>query len=94
MSGALCNLAAVVLLLRRLPRRDRLLQEEKSLNERLLKLEEAGGDDRAADEAKEELSTQLADVHARLAEMEAESGPARAASLLAGLCMAHYSPPR
>ncbi|CUA73680.1 ATP-binding cassette, sub-family F, member 3 [Rhizoctonia solani] len=65
--------------------RDRLLKEEKSLNERLLKLEEAGGDDRAADEAKEELSTQLADVHARLAEMEAESGPARAALLLAGL---------
>ncbi|CAE6441061.1 unnamed protein product [Rhizoctonia solani] len=65
--------------------RDRLIKEEKSLNERLLKLEEAGGDDRAADEAKEELSTQLADVHTRLAEMEAESGPARAASLLAGL---------
>ncbi|KAF8761417.1 ABC transporter [Rhizoctonia solani] len=65
--------------------RDRLLKEERSLNERLLKLEEAGGDDRVADEAKEELSTQLADVHTRLAEMEAESGPARAASLLAGL---------
>ena len=65
-------------------RRDRLMQEEKSLNERLLKLEEAGGDDRVAEEAKSELSTQLADVHARLAEMEAESGPARAALLLAG----------
>ncbi|ELU43297.1 ATP-dependent transporter [Rhizoctonia solani AG-1 IA] len=65
--------------------RDRLLKEERSLNERLLKLEEVGGDDRVADEAKEELSTQLADVHTRLAEMEAESGPARAASLLAGL---------
>lgn len=61
------------------------MQEEKTLNERLLKLEEAGGDDRVAEEAKAELSTQLADVHARLAEMEAESGPARAASLLAGL---------
>ncbi|QRV91315.1 ABC transporter [Ceratobasidium sp. AG-Ba] len=65
--------------------RDRLLKEEKSLNDRLLKLEEAGGDDRVAEEAKEELSAQLADVHTRLAEMEAESGPARAASLLAGL---------
>ncbi|KAG8747863.1 hypothetical protein FRC10_010482 [Ceratobasidium sp. 414] len=64
--------------------RDRLLKDEKILNERLLKLEEAGGDDRVADEAKEELSAQLADVHTRLAEMEAESGPARAASLLAG----------
>ncbi|KAG9104507.1 hypothetical protein FRC06_001888 [Ceratobasidium sp. 370] len=52
--------------------RDRLLKEEKALNERLLKLEEAGGDDRVADEAKEELSAQLADVHTRLAEMEAE----------------------
>ncbi|KAB5588654.1 Translational regulator GCN20-like ABC transporter protein [Ceratobasidium theobromae] len=65
--------------------RDRLLKEEKSLNEQLLKLEEAGGDDRTAEEAKGELSGQLADVHARLAEMEAESGPARAALLLAGL---------
>jgi ATP-binding cassette subfamily F protein 3 len=67
-----------------------LLREEKSLNERLLKLEEAGGDDRAADEAKEELSTQLADVHTRLAEMEAESGPARAALLLAGLSITSF----
>lgn len=57
------------------------------MNEQLLKLEEAGGDDRTAEEAKGELSGQLADVHARLAEMEAESGPARAALLLAGGCI-------
>lgn len=66
-----------------------MLREEKTLNERLLKLEEAGGDDRVAEEAKSELSTQLADVHARLAEMEAESGPARAALLLAGWYTLH-----
>jgi ATP-binding cassette subfamily F protein 3 len=72
------------------PRRDRLLREEKTLNERLLKLEEAGGDDRVAEEAKGELSAQLADVHTRLAEMEAESGPARAALLLAGWCIIFF----
>jgi hypothetical protein len=36
------------------------------------------------DEAKDEVSGRLAEVHASLAEMEAESGPARAAALLAG----------
>lgn len=62
--------------------RDHLLKQEKELNQKLSDLED--GDDRVAEEAKEELSTRLGEVHARLAEMEAESGPARAASLLAG----------
>jgi len=66
-------------------RRDRLLTEEKSLNSKLGVLEQAGGDDKASEEAKEELSTRLVEVHTRLAEMEAETGPARAASLLAGM---------
>jgi ATP-binding cassette subfamily F protein 3 len=35
-------------------------------------------------DAREEAEVRLADVHARLSDMEAESGPARAASLLAG----------
>jgi hypothetical protein len=63
--------------------RDHLLKQEKDLNQRLSELE--AGDDRTAEEAKEELSTRLGEVHARLAEMDAESGPARAALLLAGL---------
>jgi hypothetical protein len=62
--------------------RDHLLKQEKELNQRLSELE--AGDDRTAEEAKEELSTRLGEVHARLAEMDAESGPARAALLLAG----------
>jgi len=33
---------------------------------------------------RDEVSGRLAEVHASLAEMEAESGPARAAALLAG----------
>lgn len=52
------------------------------LNNKLGEIE--GGDDRAAEEAREELSTRLGEVHSRLAEMDAESGPARAAALLAG----------
>ncbi|KZT42849.1 hypothetical protein SISSUDRAFT_1041115 [Sistotremastrum suecicum HHB10207 ss-3] len=64
--------------------RDQLLQEEKTLNGRLAELEDQG-DDKRVEVAREELSSRLAEVHARLAEMEAESGPARAAALLAGL---------
>jgi ATP-binding cassette, subfamily F, member 3 len=63
--------------------RDHLLKEEASLNARLGQLEEEGDDKRFVD-AREEAETRLADVHARLGDMEAESGPARAASLLAG----------
>ncbi|CAG7847924.1 Uncharacterized ABC transporter ATP-binding protein C29A3.09c [Serendipita indica DSM 11827] len=63
--------------------RDHLLKEENELNSKLADLE--GGDDKATEDAREELSARLGEVHARLAEMDAESGPARAASLLAGL---------
>ncbi|KAJ7226100.1 P-loop containing nucleoside triphosphate hydrolase protein [Mycena pura] len=64
--------------------RDHLLKEEASLNAKLTELE-AEGDDKRTEDAREEASTRLADVHARLSDMEAESGPARAAALLAGL---------
>ncbi|KAJ6501428.1 P-loop containing nucleoside triphosphate hydrolase protein [Mycena vitilis] len=64
--------------------RDHLMKEEASLNASLTSLE-AEGDDKRFVDAREEASSRLADVHARLSEMDAESGPARAASLLAGL---------
>ncbi|KAL0945574.1 hypothetical protein HGRIS_014734 [Hohenbuehelia grisea] len=64
--------------------RDHLLKEEALLNAKLAELE-AEGDDKRFEDAREEAATRLADVHARLSEMDAESGPARAAALLAGL---------
>lgn len=64
--------------------RDHLLQEETTLNTKLAELE-AEGDDKRFVDAREEASSRLAEVHARLADMEAESGPARAAALLAGV---------
>ncbi|KAI0757607.1 P-loop containing nucleoside triphosphate hydrolase protein [Daedaleopsis nitida] len=64
--------------------RDTLLREESSLNARLAELDNEG-DDKRFEDAREEAQTRLAEVHARLADMEAESGPARAAALLAGL---------
>jgi ATP-binding cassette subfamily F protein 3 len=63
--------------------RDHLLREEATLNARLAGLE-AEGDDKRFEDAREEAQDRLTEVHARLAEMEAESGPARAAALLAG----------
>lgn len=70
--------------------RDHLLQEEVALNAKLAELE-AEGDDKRFVDAREEASLRLAEVHTRLADMEAESGPARAAGLLAGTnsVMAH-----
>ena len=62
--------------------RDHLLKQEVELNSKLAALEE--GDDRATDDAREELSGRLGEVHSRLADMDAASGPARAALLLAG----------
>ena len=59
------------------------MKEEATLNARLQELE-AENDEKRFDDAREEAQTRLAEVHARLAEMEAESGPARAAALLAG----------
>ena len=66
--------------------RDHLLAEEARLNARLAELDATppGELDIRIDEAKDEVSGRLAEVHASLAEMEAESGPARAAALLAG----------
>ncbi|KAK0198121.1 P-loop containing nucleoside triphosphate hydrolase protein [Armillaria mellea] len=64
--------------------RDHLLKEEAALNAKLTELE-AEGDDKRFEDAREETSSRLADVHTRLSDMDAESGPARAASLLAGL---------
>ncbi|KAF5377158.1 hypothetical protein D9615_006417 [Tricholomella constricta] len=64
--------------------RDHLLKEEASLNTKLAELE-AEGDDKRFEDAREELSMRLAETHARLSDMDAASGPARAAALLAGL---------
>ncbi|KAH7884006.1 P-loop containing nucleoside triphosphate hydrolase protein [Phlebopus sp. FC_14] len=64
--------------------RDHLLKEEASLNARLAELE-GEGDDKRFEDAREEASSRLAEVHARLSDMDAESGPSRAATLLAGL---------
>ncbi|ESK98131.1 protein gcn20 [Moniliophthora roreri MCA 2997] len=64
--------------------RDHLLKEEAMLNAKLAELEKEG-DDKRFEDAREEAASRLADVHARLADMDAESGPARAAALLAGL---------
>jgi ATP-binding cassette subfamily F protein 3 len=59
--------------------RDRLLAEEARLNARLAKLDATppGEVDARLEEARDEVSVRLAD-------MDAESGPARAAALLAG----------
>lgn len=54
------------------------------LDAKLTELESAGDDKRFEDE-REELSSRLAEVHTRLSDMDAESGPARAAALLAGV---------
>ncbi len=59
------------------------MKEEVALNAKLTELE-AEGDEKRFEDAREETSSRLADVHARLSDMDAESGPARAASLLAG----------
>lgn len=63
-----------------------MLKEETQLNAKLTELE-AQGDEKRFEDLREEISSRLADVHARLSDMDAESGPARAAALLAGLCI-------
>lgn len=63
--------------------RDHLLHEERRLNARLAELEKEG-DDRRFEDARQEAEARLAEVHERLADMQAETGPARAAALLAG----------
>ena len=63
--------------------RDYLLKEEAALNARLAELD-AENDEKRFEDAREEASSRLADVHARLSDIDAESGPARTAALLAG----------
>lgn len=63
--------------------RDHLLKEESMLNVKLAELEKEG-DDKRFEDAREEAAMRLAEVHARLSDMDAESGPSRAATLLAG----------
>ncbi|KAN0123254.1 ABC transporter [Russula decolorans] len=67
--------------------RDHLLAEEARLNARLSELDATppGESDARLEEMRDEVSGRLAEVHASLADMDAESGPARAAALLAGL---------
>lgn len=64
--------------------RDHLLREERELNAKLTELEDEGTEKRVED-AKEEAAARLVDIHAKLADMESETAPARAAALLAGL---------
>lgn len=64
--------------------RDRLLAEEKQLNVQLAQYESTESPSKTDEEAKEEAQTRLAEVHANLADIEAESGPARASQLLSG----------
>ncbi|KAG5654331.1 hypothetical protein H0H81_004285 [Sphagnurus paluster] len=63
--------------------RDHLLKEEAILNTKLAELE-SENDEKRFEDAREELSMRLAETHARLSDMDAASGPARAAALLAG----------
>ena len=63
--------------------RDTLLKEEFALTTRLNELEKQGDEKKIEDE-RGDLAAQLVEVHAHLVEMEAETAPARAASLLAG----------
>lgn len=69
--------------------RDRLLAEEKQLNAQLAQYESLTSPEKSDEIAKEEAETRLAEVHASLADIEAESGPARASQLLSG----EYSEP-
>jgi hypothetical protein len=66
--------------------RDHLLAEEARLNARLSELDATprGESDARLEEMRDEVSGRLAEVHASLADMDAESGPSRAAALLAG----------
>lgn len=64
--------------------RDHLMKEQTMLDSKLAELD-TEGDDKRFEDAREELSSRLSEVHTRLSEMDAASGPARAAALLAGL---------
>lgn len=66
------------------------MKEEAALNAKLAALE-AENDEKRFEDAREEASARLTEVHASLAEMDAASGPARAAALLAGLSFNNLS---
>ena len=70
--------------------RDHLMKEQMILDTKLTALD-TEGDEKRFEDAREDLSSRLAEVHSRLAEMDAASGPARAASLLAGMHITTYS---
>lgn len=57
--------------------RDRLMAEEKELNVQLSALETEGDGSRLSEEAKEAASVRLAEVHQKLADIDAETGPVR-----------------
>jgi len=59
------------------------MKEQALLDAKLAELE-VEGDDKRFEDAREDLSSRLAEVHVRLSDMDAASGPARAAALLAG----------
>lgn len=59
------------------------MKEQTLLDAKLAELE-VEGDDKRFEDAREDLSSRLAEVHVRLSDMDAASGPARAAALLAG----------
>lgn len=59
------------------------MKEQTMLDSKLAELD-TEGDDKRFEDAREELSSRLSEVHTRLSEMDAASGPARAAALLAG----------
>ncbi|KAG8892163.1 hypothetical protein FRC01_014315, partial [Tulasnella sp. 417] len=65
--------------------RDKLMTEEKELNAQLAALEAEGDGSKLSEETKEIASARLVEVHQKLADIDAETGPARAAALLAGL---------
>lgn len=52
----------------------------------MAELDAQGDSDPRLEEERDDVSGRMAEVHARLADMDAESGPARAAALLAGEC--------
>ena len=60
------------------------MREERELNQHLAVLETEGTEKRTED-AKEEASARLVEIHAKLSDMESETAPARAGALLAGL---------
>lgn len=71
--------------------RHKLLQDEKDVNAQLERMEREGpGTDAEAvrvefEREKDDLATRLGEIQRSLVEMEAETGPARAGALLAGL---------